>query len=190
MLLKQRQQNSKSSLRELVITGLMTALLCIISPLSIPLGFSPVPITFSTFAIYLSLIILGKRKGIVSCLIYLLLGMIGLPVFSGFVGGFHRLFGPTGGYLVGYLFLAIISGFFLEKFWCNRYLCFLGMLLGTLFCYLFGTIWLCLQLNVGFVEGLFIGVIPYIPADLVKIVLALLAGIPLRRTLLKASVIS
>ena len=90
------------------LIGLMTALTCVLGPLAIPLPFSPVPISFTNLAVYLAVYVLGMKAGAVSYLVYLLLGMAGLPVFSGFTGGFGKLAGPTGGYLIGFIFMAVI----------------------------------------------------------------------------------
>ena len=86
---------------EITMTALMAAVTCILAPLSIPIG--PVPISFTNLAIYLSLYLLGWKKGTISYLIYLLLGLVGLPVFSGFTGGPAKLAGPTGGYIIGFI---------------------------------------------------------------------------------------
>lgn len=177
----------KFTVHNLVITGLMTAVICVISPFSIPLGFSPVPLTLATFAVCLVAMVTGPLKGTLCCFLYLCLGMVGLPVFSGFSGGIHRLFGPTGGYLFGYLMMAYITGLVTQKYFSKWYLCFGGLVLGTISCYLLGTAWLCIQMHISPLNGLYLGVIPYIPADLAKIVLTLFTGIPLRRALLRHS---
>ena len=111
----------------LTLTGLMTAVICIVGPLSLPLPASPVPVTLTNFAIYIAVYVLGLKAGTVSCLIYLCLGAAGLPVFSAFSGGIGKLAGPTGGYLIGFLFLALIQGcpyapFFRKKYRsCSRH---------------------------------------------------------------------
>ena len=101
----------------MTIIALMTAVTCILGPLAIPLPFSPVPISFTNLAIYFSIFVLGTYSATVSYLVYLLIGMVGLPVFSGFAGGFGKMAGPTGGYLVGFIFMALIAGFFVDRFW-------------------------------------------------------------------------
>ncbi|MGN1148624.1 MAG: biotin transporter BioY [Lachnospiraceae bacterium] len=173
----------------LALIGLMTAIICILSPFSIYLTVSPVPITLGLMAIYFTVTILGMKKGTLSVLIYILLGLVGLPVFSGFTGGPGKLFGPTGGYIIGYIFSALIIGFFVDKWNGKWYFNLIGMLLGTAVCYLFGTAWLAFQLSLTFPEALMMGVIPYIPADLIKIALVLLIGIPVRKALLRANLI-
>ena len=103
-------KNKKMSTRQMTIIALMTAVTCILGPLAIPLPFSPVPISFTNLAIYFSIFVLGTYSATVSYLVYLLIGMVGLPVFSGFAGGFGKMAGPTGGYLVGFIFMALIAG--------------------------------------------------------------------------------
>lgn len=166
--------------RKLTLIGLMSALLCILGPLSIPLPVSPVPITLTNFAVYIIVYILGMRSGTVSVLIYLCLGTAGLPVFSAFSGGLVKLAGPTGGYLAGFLFLALIQGFLMERFPGKNAAAVTGMMLGLAMCYLFGTAWLAAQMNLTFFAALGIGVLPYLPGDAVKIILAAVVGPKLR----------
>ena len=160
----------------LTLTGLMTAVICIVGPLSLPLPASPVPVTLTNFAIYIAVYVLGLKAGTVSCLIYLCLGAAGLPVFSAFSGGIGKLAGPTGGYLIGFLFLALIQGALMRRFSGKNTAAVAGMILGTAVCYLFGTVWLAGQMHLTFQAALAAGVIPYLPGDTVKIILAALAG--------------
>ncbi len=173
--------HNKMKTKELTLIGLMTAVTCILGPLSIPIPFSVVPISFTNLAIYFTVFLLGWKRGTISYLIYLLIGLVGVPVFSGFSGGIGKIAGPTGGYLAGFLLLAIISGLFIEKFRGKIYMYALGMVLGLAITYLFGTAWLSYQLGLTFKEGLFMGVIPYIPGDIVKIAAALILGPILRK---------
>ena len=108
--------NQKIKTKQMVLIALMTAVTCVLGPLSIPLPFSPVPISLTNFAIFLAIFVLGMKSGTISFIIYLLLGAIGVPVFSSFRGGLQVLAGPTGGYLIGFIFLALIMGFALEHF--------------------------------------------------------------------------
>ncbi len=162
--------------KKITMIGLMTAVTCILGPLSLPLPFSPVPITLTNFAVFLSIYILGMKYGTISLLIYLALGTIGLPVFSSFSGGLGKLAGPTGGYLFGFIFLALIQGFFMLRFHKKTFASIIGMTLGMIACYLFGTIWLALHMSLTFKAALMIGVIPYLPGDAVKIALAAIIG--------------
>ena len=93
----------KVNVKDMTVIALVTAVICIIAPFSIPIAISPIPITLALFALFLAGIILGKWKGVVCTVIYLLLGMVGLPVFNGFSGGVQKLVGPTGGYLTGWM---------------------------------------------------------------------------------------
>mgnify|MGYP000669782826 CR=1 FL=1 len=162
--------------KQMTLIALMTALTCILGPLSIPLPFSPVPISFTNLVLYFSVFVLGTKFSTISYIVYLLIGLVGLPVFSGFSGGFAKLAGPTGGYLIGFLFMIPLTGILFEKTGKSFWKQFGAMVLGTLVCYLFGTVWLCLQLNLDFIGGLGVGVIPYLPGDTAKIILAALIG--------------
>lgn len=161
---------------ELVLIALVTAVTCILAPFSIPLPISPVPISFTNLVLYVSIYLLGWKRSTISYIIYLLLGFAGLPVFSGFTGGIGKLAGPTGGYLIGFLLLTVIAGLFVEHFPQKRLLCALGMILGTIVTYIFGTFWLSAQLHMTFTEGLAVGALPYLPGDIIKIGIALIIG--------------
>ena len=155
--------------KRMALIGVMTAVTCILGPFSIPLPFSPVPISFTNLAIYLAAYVLGMK----AC--------TGVPVFSGFTAGVGKLAGPTGGYLVGFILMALIVGFFVDHFPGKVALHIVGMVLGLAICYIFGTVWLAGQLNMTFVAGLGVGVIPYLPGDAVKIIFTALIGPKLRR---------
>ncbi len=168
--------------REMTATALMTALICALGPIAFPIPvLSPVPISLGTLAIYLAVYVLGMKKGILSVVVYLLLGLVGLPVFTGFSGGPAKVIGPTGGYMIGYLFLAAIEGFFTDHFHGKQLMTAIGMVTGTALLYLFGTLWLAFQMNLTFGAALGAGVLPYLPGDTVKIILALILGSAIRR---------
>lgn len=169
--------------RQMALIGLMTAILCIMAPLSIFLPFSPIPLSLGTLAIYFGVIILGMKQSVISVAVYLLLGLVGLPVFSGFTGGAGKLFGPTGGYLIGYLFMALICGFFVDKFSNRILLCSIGLIWGTTVCYLFGTLWLAYQASMSLSQALLSAVVPFLPGDIIKLALAVPIGFQIRRRL-------
>lgn len=186
---------AKVNVRQLALCGVMAAVLCVIAPISIPIG--PISITGATFAIYLTVYLLGGLWGTVSVLVYLLVGFAGLPVFSNYMGGAARLLGPTGGYLVGYLPMALLSGFLVQwafrrfggqdgKGWIAVAVQFLGLALGTAVLYAFGTAWYCFQAGVDLQKALAACVFPFIPFDLLKMAAALLVGVPVRRQLERA----
>lgn len=168
--------NQKIKTKQMVLIALMTAVTCVLGPLSIPLPFSPVPISLTNFAIFLAIFVLGMKNGTISFIIYLLLGAVGVPVFSSFRGGFQVLAGPTGGYLIGFIFLALIMGFALDHFDRKLVPTIIGMIIGMVVCYAFGTVWLAKLLSLSFKEGLMMGVIPYLPGDAAKIIIAAIVG--------------
>ena len=168
--------NQKIRTKQMVLIALMTAVTCVLGPLSIPLPFSPVPISLTNFAIFLAIFVLGMKSGTISFIIYLLLGAIGVPVFSSFRGGLQVLAGPTGGYLIGFIFLALIMGFALDHFDRKLVPTIIGMIIGMAVCYAFGTVWLAKLLSLSFKEGLMMGVIPYHPGDAAKIIIAAIVG--------------
>ncbi|HJD46014.1 MAG TPA: biotin transporter BioY [Candidatus Mediterraneibacter norfolkensis] len=176
---------SPNRTRALTLTGLMTAVLCILGPFSIPLPVSPVPLSLTNFVVYLTVYLLGMKSGTVSILLYLLLGAAGLPVFSGFAGGLGKLAGPTGGYLIGFLFVALIQGFLMERFPGKRPADIAGMVSGLAVCYAFGTLWLDWQMHLTPAAALAAGVIPYLPGDAVKIFIAAVVGPKLKARIRK-----
>ncbi len=177
------------SVYAITLTALMCAVTCVLGPLSIPLPFSPVPISLTNLAIYFTVYVIGMKKGTASYLLYLLIGLVGVPVFSAFTAGPGKLFGPTGGYLIGFIFLAVISGFFVDRWPKRRLMQLLGMVLGTALCYLIGTLWLSFESHISFAAALVAGVIPFLPGDAVKILLALWLGPEIRKRLKSAGLI-
>lgn len=178
---KQHAQTIRSTKTyTMAMTALMTAVTCIVAPLSIPIG--PVPISLTNFAIYLALYILDWKKETVSYLLYLLIGFVGLPVFSGFTGGVGKLAGPTGGYIIGFIPMAIIAGIIIDHF-RQRWIQLAGMIAGTAVCYAFGTLWFCLQSGTAPAAALSICVIPFIPGDLIKMIIAIMIAPKIRKQL-------
>jgi biotin transport system substrate-specific component len=166
--------------------ALMAAVMCVVGPISIPLPVTAVPITFMVFIIYFTVYLLGMKAGMLSYVIYLLLGLAGLPVFSGFTGGVSKIAGPTGGYLLGFLILILICGVFAEKFRGNMKFYIVGMTLGLAAAYAAGTAWLAWQSNLSFEAALFAGVIPFLPGDAIKIVAAALICAPAKKLIARA----
>ncbi len=170
---------------DMVLMALFAAVTCVLAPLSVPVG--PVPISLTNLVIYISMYVLGWKKGTLTYIVYLLLGLVGLPVFSGFEGGVGKLAGPTGGYLVGFIFMAIICGLTVEIFdknkWLHRILNLVAMIVGTAVAYALGTVWFCLSTGTGVAAALVLCVFPFIIGDLVKMVIALCVGPTLRKQL-------
>lgn len=177
---------SRSNIYTMCMIAVMTAVTCVLAPLAIPIG--EVPISFTNLVIYVTLYLLGWKRGSVSFLVYLLIGMVGVPVFSGFAGGLGKLAGPTGGYIIGFLPMAIIAGWVIDHTH-SRLLQLLGMILGTAVCYALGTAWYCFSTNTGVMAALWLCVIPFIVGDLVKMVLAMTMGSVIRSRLEKAGLL-
>lgn len=157
-----------SSVVLIVAASLLTALA---AQVTIPLPFTPVPITGQTFAVLLVGAALGSRRGAASQLLYLTEGLAGMPVFAGSKAGPAALLGPTGGYLVGFIAAAFVTGWLAERGWDRRVLtAACAMVLGNLTIYFFGATWLATF--TGLAKALTLGVLPFLPGDALKIALA------------------
>ena len=167
--------------------ALMAAVICVVGPFTIPVG--PVPVSLAPLAILLGVYILGTKKGTFALLVYLLIGAVGVPVFSGFTGGLGKLAGPTGGYFIGYILMALIAGWFIHRFYDKVAVQFLGMLLGLAVLYAFGTAWLAYSAGMSFGAALTAGVLPFIAFDIIKIIIAIALGRTVRNRLLRSGII-
>lgn len=161
--------------KDLAYMALFAAIITICSWISIPMT---IPFTMQTFAIFVTVGILGTKRATLTVLIYILLGVIGLPVFQGFSGGPGALFGNTGGYIIGFIFTALIAGGVLHQFGKKTWVMVIAMVLGLLACYLFGTAWFINVYGrstgaIGIATAISWCVTPYIVPDLVKIALAI-----------------
>ena len=155
--------------RKMALIALFTALMAVFSQISIPIG--PVPINLALLAVFAAGGLLATGEAICSVLLFLALGAMGLPVFSGFHAGIGALVGPTGGYLIGYLPAAILAGVFCKrKRGFGRYA--LGMFIGLALCYALGTVWFVKCTGSGFLDALGICVLPFLPGDAIKIAAA------------------
>ena len=162
--------------------SLLTALLCVIAPFQIPVG--EVPITLATMAVVFISVLIGWQKGIVCCLLYLLIGACGVPVFSGFSGGFPKLIGVTGGYLLGYIPCAFLTGLGADGTRIirdNRVSLPVAMLMGTFVLYLIGTVWFMALTGSSLGSALSICVVPFLPGDGIKILAVSLLALPVRK---------
>lgn len=166
-----KKNNRTSKVADLVFIALFVAVIAVCSQIIIPFG--QVPFTLQTLAVLLSASLLGAKRASCSVIIYILLGAVGLPVFSGFSGGLGFLLGPTGGYITGFLFTAFIVGFITEKLGNKTYVLALAMTLGILICYVFGTAWFCFIMKKDIIYGLLLCVVPYIIPDALKIVISI-----------------
>ena len=176
---------SKLSVRDMAYIALFAVMMAVCSWISIPYV---VPFTLQTFAVFLAVEVLGGRRGTVAVLVYLLMGAVGLPVFTGFSGGIGHLLGSTGGYIVGFVFTALVM-WGMERIPGNRTVVLtISMVLGLLVCYAFGTAWFVMVYArttgpVGVWTAVGWCVAPYVVPDLVKLALALVLRRRLRRAI-------
>ena len=168
-------KSKKLKTLDMTYIALFAVVIAACSWISVP---ATVPFTLQTFGIFLAVGVLGGKRGTLSVLVYLLLGIIGVPVFAGFSGGVGYILGSTGGYIVGFLFSALAM-WATEHFWNkSKWIPALSMLLGLLICYAIGTIWFMLVYAkttgaIGIWTALGWCVFPYIIPDIIKIILAL-----------------
>lgn len=165
----------KITTKELILCSVFAAFISIFAQIALPLPFTAIPLTLQVFAIAITGIILGSKLGFISLLIYLLLGGVGLPVFSNFSGGIASLVGPTGGYLLGFPLMAFIIGYFREKFNYSNTL-IVGLLLGLFVDYTTGTLMFSVISGNTIYQSLVYCVIPFIFTDLLKLTLAFIVG--------------
>lgn len=164
------------SVREMIMVGVGTALMAVFSQLSIPLP--SVPLTLQVFGVVIISVILGKKLGTLSIIVFMLLGAIGLPVFAGFTGGLNIITGATGGYIIGFVFMAFIIGYFIEK--DKKALAFIGVYLGLAVDYIFGVIQLKLLMGLTLEGALVAGLYPFIIKDLILTALGIMVAISIR----------
>ena len=165
-----------TKVKNLCYIALFAALIAVCTWITVP---GAVPFTMQTFAVMAAVGLLGMRRGLASVALYLALGCVGLPVFSGFSGGVSHLIGPTGGYIVGFAAMAAVYGLTVHFAGESRKAKILGMVLGLIACYAFGTVWFVLVYSaqkgaVSVFSALSWCVFPYILPDLVKMALAFL----------------
>ena len=180
---------SNKKAKDISLIALFSAIIVICSLITIP---SVVPFTLQTFAIFLCLNILGAKKGIISILIYIFLGVVGLPVFSGFNGGIGALLNVTGGYIIGFIFSALtywlIISIFSKK--PRKTINLTASFSGLIVCYIFGTLWYILLFikngdTISFTSALTICVLPFIIPDILKILLALSISEKINKLIIK-----
>ena len=162
------------TVREIAYIAMGAALIAVCSWISIPMT---IPVTLQTFAVCLVTAVFGLRMGLWTVLIYILLGAVGVPVFSGFSGGIGILLGTTGGYIVGFLFTALAVGLAVHRWGRRVPVLAASMAVGILLCYAFGTAWFMIVYTknsgaIGLMTALGWCVFPYLIPDAVKIVLA------------------
>ncbi len=167
-----------SGTRAMVFCAMCVALMAVCAQIAVPL---PIPFTMQTFAVFTAICLLDMKWAVFSIICYITMGGLGLPVFAGFKGGAQAVFGPTGGYMIGFVFAALLSGMLYRR--TNR---FSGRLLslcaGLAVCYLFGTVWFMAVYSndISLWSALMTCVIPFVIPDIIKAVLAILISDKLR----------
>lgn len=156
--------------RLLTLSALLCALCAVLAQIQIPLP--PVPVSLALLAVHLCGALLGRRWGAAAVCCYVALGAVGLPVYAGFAGGVSVLFGPTGGFLFGYILCAFAVGAFTQRAAFTRRRLMLAMAAGTLLCYAAGTAWFMIITGTNLTGSLAACVLPFIPGDILKAVLA------------------
>lgn len=168
-----------SKVKNLAYIGLMSAIMCILSPITIPLS-GGVGITLGIFVIMFMTYVMGMGRTLICYGIYLLLGIVGLPVFAGFQGGIGVILGPTGGFLVGYVAVVVSVGLML-KIKEKRLFLVIGSVIGLLLCYLSGCLWYMHIMDVNFVGALWMCVIPFVAFDAIKVAMVCVVGPPCKK---------
>lgn len=162
---------------DMVYIGVFTVIMAICSWITLPFGM--VSFTLQTFAVFLTVGVLGGKRGTMAVLVYLLLGVAGVPVYAGFGSGIGAILGQEGGYLIGFLFSALVM-WMVEKLLGRKiWVLAAAMVLGLIVCYAFGTLWFMAVYAknmgaIGLVTVLGWCVFPFVIPDLVKIILALM----------------
>jgi len=176
-------KTKKISISEMTKISLCTALLCISSYIAFPIPFTPIMITAQTIVVNLIALILNPLHGAISVIMFILLGVIGLPVFAGGNSGLGALFGPTGGFIIGFLFSAIvISHLKGKKRSLLRYF-LVAILIGMPVTYLFGATYMSYILNMNYIKTLQLAVIPFILGDTIKAIIACVIAAKLNKIL-------
>lgn len=168
--------STRENTRDMIYIAMFAIIIAICSWISVP---ATVPFTLQTFGVFVTVGVLGGKRGSLSVLVYLLLGVIGVPVFAGFSGGLGVLLGSTGGYIIGFLFSAVIMWGMEILFGKSNVVLVVSMIVGLLVCYLFGTVWFMSVYArttgpIGVMTALGWCVFPYIIPDGIKIVLAMI----------------
>lgn len=170
------------STRNLTLSALFAALTAVFSQIAFNIG--PIPINLAVLSVFLAGGLLGAKYGAVSQLVYVLLGFIGAPVFANFTGGASIVVGPTGGYIVAYIVMALIVGIVSDKM-KTKQIVFLpiAMLGALLICYTMGTAWFMHNTNTGLQQSLVWCVYPFIIGDLIKIAVATMLTLRLKKAI-------
>lgn len=181
------KQNRKLSIQDIAQIGLAAALIVIMAQISIPMP-AGVPMTLQTFAVPLVGIILGTKKGTLATLVYVLLGAVGLPVFSGFTGGIGIVLGVTGGFIVSFPLMAWLAGLGMEKGGYGKL--YAGLIFGAVINYVIGMAWFVVTAHSNWATAFTACVLPFIPTTVIKIILAGVLGKKVHESLSRAHLLA
>ncbi len=182
-----KDNEGKSNIYRYVLCGLMAAIICLFAPISVPIG--PIPVSLTNLVLYIAVYILSVGDAMLSLAVYMLIGIAGLPVFSGYSGGIAKLAGPTGGYLVGFFPMLLILGIvflYVKKMkspLIRALIMIVAGVLATGVLYALGTVWFVYQMECTWEYALSVCVIPFIPFDIGKIIIANIVGPMIRKPL-------
>lgn len=174
----------KTNVYPYIICAFSAAIIAVLAQITIPIPL--VPITGQTLAIGLIVTILGTRYGTISVLLYVLLGAVGLPVFTNFSGGLGILVGPTGGYIVGFIIQAYVMGKYMDRFGYTYVQATVSNLIGMVITLAIGTAWLKFAANLTWTGAFLAGTAPFIIVGIIKAVIAAWLGVVVRNRLLNA----
>lgn len=178
---KNHRGASVNKTAEMTKMALMVAMNCVSAYIIIPLPFSLSPLALQTMIVNLTGYVLNAKQAFMTMLVYLLVGLAGVPVFTGGSAGPGKLFGPTGGYIIGFLFTAVFLAYFRgEKYSFKRY-ALLGCVIGIPMIYVFGVVQLKLITGMGWDKAIMTGALPFIPLDIVKCLAAAVIAGPINR---------
>lgn len=177
------KRRARSAAKEIAYIAVGAALITVCTWISVPV--LSIPYTLQTFAVPLVGALLGWKRGLAAVVVYILMGLVGIPVFSNFHAGVGVLFGMTGGYIFGFLFAVVISGLFklipLKNKWGRLGMFYGANILGMAVCYAFGTAWFAYMYHCSVAYALTVCVVPYLAADAVKLFLAALLTVRLEQ---------
>lgn len=174
--------DSRNKLKMMIVAALFAGIIGIMAQLTIPLPL--VPITGQTLAVGLAATILGSRYGTISVLVYLAMGAVGMPVFSAMSSGLGVIFGPTGGFLLGFIPAAYITGYYMERTSFKLSHALVANVIGMFVTLAFGTVWLKFIAELSWTAALMAGFVPFLIGGFIKAFLAAWAGIMVRGRLL------
>ena len=171
--------------KNMLVCAFFATVICVTAPFAIPIGV--VPITLILFSLALTAFITGSKRAAVATAIYMLIGIIGVPVFSGFKSGLTAIMSPVGGFAFSYIFIALILG---QSVKCKRKLSVVLLCAAALaVCYICGTAWYMFMTKADVMTALWLCVIPFIPFDILKLLLAYIVGKVVRKRLVKAKLL-